>query len=43
VREITDGVHGVMPHSLDPAVAKQLWDVSVELITEKSQQPKAGA
>lgn len=35
VREITDGVHGVMPHALDPAVAARLWDVSVGLVSEQ--------
>ena len=39
VRKITDGIHGVMSHALDPAVAKQLWDISIELVTEKDPQP----
>ena len=43
VREITDGIHGVMTHALDPAVAKQLWDISIELVTEQDTQPMASA
>lgn len=26
------GIHGVMPHALDPAAARRLWDVSEELL-----------
>ena len=37
----TDGVHGFMPHALHPAVARQLSDIAVELITEKNPQPIA--
>jgi len=43
VREITDGIHGVMPHAQDLTVAKQLWDVSIELVTEKDPQPMVSA
>jgi len=43
VRGISDGVHGVMSHALDPVVAKQLWDVSIELVTEKDPQPMVSA
>ncbi|EFQ82938.1 oxidoreductase, short chain dehydrogenase/reductase family protein [Aeromicrobium marinum DSM 15272] len=31
VDEITDGLHGVVPHALDPVAAERLWDVSLEL------------
>ena len=34
VSEISDGVHGVLPHAVDPAVAQDLWDASVDLVTE---------
>jgi NAD(P)-dependent dehydrogenase (short-subunit alcohol dehydrogenase family) len=32
VPEIVDGVHGVLPHALDPDDARRLWEVSVELL-----------
>ncbi|MEO5831750.1 MAG: SDR family NAD(P)-dependent oxidoreductase [Nakamurella sp.] len=32
VVEQLDGIHGVMPHALDPAAARRLWDVSQELV-----------
>ena len=28
------GIHGVLPHALDPADARRLWDVSLELLAE---------
>lgn len=28
-----DGIHGVLPHALDPDDARRLWDVSAELLT----------
>ncbi|MFE1664647.1 SDR family NAD(P)-dependent oxidoreductase [Microbacterium sp. P02] len=34
VTQIVDGLHGVVPHALDPVAAARLWDVSVELIAE---------
>lgn len=34
VARITDGLHGVVPHALDPADAARLWDVSVHLLAE---------
>jgi hypothetical protein len=27
-----DGLHGVVAHALDPAIAEQLWNVSAELV-----------
>lgn len=27
-----DGIHGVMPHALDPDAARRLWDVSEQLV-----------
>ncbi|PRY67417.1 NAD(P)-dependent dehydrogenase (short-subunit alcohol dehydrogenase family) [Glaciihabitans tibetensis] len=33
VGQITDGIHGVLPHALDPATAQHLWDVSAELVS----------
>ncbi|MFB2581361.1 SDR family NAD(P)-dependent oxidoreductase [Herbiconiux sp. P15] len=35
VSAITDGIHGVMPHALDPVAAERLWDVSVQLTTRR--------
>ncbi|MFG6476288.1 SDR family NAD(P)-dependent oxidoreductase [Microbacterium sp. P06] len=32
VTSIADGLHGVLPHALDPAAAERLWDVSAELV-----------
>ncbi len=32
VAEIRNGVHGVLPHAVDPAIAARLWDVSTELL-----------
>lgn len=29
-----EGIHGVMPHALDPDDARRLWDVSEELVAE---------
>ena len=27
-----DGIHGVLPHALDPGDARRLWDVSKDLL-----------
>lgn len=35
VTMVTDGLHGVLPHALDPAAAARLWDVSAQLIAEE--------
>lgn len=32
VPAIIDGIHGVLPHALDPDAARRLWDVSVDLV-----------
>ncbi|MFG6504497.1 SDR family NAD(P)-dependent oxidoreductase [Microbacterium sp. P05] len=32
VAQIADGLHGVVPHALDPASAERLWDASMQLI-----------
>ena len=32
--EQLNGIHGVMPHALDPEAAERLWDVSLELLAE---------
>jgi hypothetical protein len=32
VVEQLDGLHGVLPHALDPEAARRLWDVSEELV-----------
>lgn len=32
VSRITDGLHGVVAHALDPAAAEHLWNVSAELV-----------
>jgi len=32
VPAVVDGIHGVMPHALDPAAARRLWDLSAELV-----------
>ena len=32
VPAIVDGIHGVLPHALDPVAARRLWDVSAELV-----------
>ena len=32
VVEQLHGIHGVMPHAVDPAAARRLWDVSQELV-----------
>jgi len=34
VPQITDGVHGVVAWALDPDAARQLWDVSLTLLTQ---------
>lgn len=34
VTSIVGGVHGVLPHALDPDTARRLWDVSAELTRE---------
>lgn len=31
---IDGGVHGVLPHALDPAAAERLWEMSVQLMAE---------
>ncbi len=31
--EQLNGIHGVLPHALDPAAARRLWDVSQELLS----------
>lgn len=35
VDEIRDGVHGVLPHALDPVAASRLWEVSLELLAAR--------
>jgi NAD(P)-dependent dehydrogenase (short-subunit alcohol dehydrogenase family) len=35
VTRITDGVHGVLPHALDPVAAERLWDLSARLTTSR--------
>ena len=32
VPTIVDGIHGVLPHALDPDAARRLWEVSGELV-----------
>ena len=32
VPAIVDGIHGVLPHALDPHAARRLWEVSTELV-----------
>lgn len=32
VDAIVEGVHGVLPHALDPGDARRLWDVSQDLL-----------
>ncbi|MGY4858788.1 SDR family NAD(P)-dependent oxidoreductase [Cryobacterium sp. AP23] len=32
VPAIVDGIHGVLPHALDPSTARRLWDVSADLV-----------
>lgn len=39
VMHITDGLHGVVPHALDPADALRLWDMSAELVAEDPSEP----
>jgi NAD(P)-dependent dehydrogenase (short-subunit alcohol dehydrogenase family) len=34
VDRLVDGVHGVLPHALDPVAATALWDRSLELLAE---------
>lgn len=35
VARVADGLHGVVPHALDPADATRLWDASAQLIAEE--------
>lgn len=32
VDAVTDGLHGVVPHAVDPEAAERLWDVSEQLV-----------
>lgn len=32
VDRVTDGLHGVVPHALDPVAARALWERSLELL-----------
>ena len=34
VPEIVDGIHGVREYALDPEAARQLWEVSLELLAK---------
>ncbi|MEO5852296.1 MAG: SDR family NAD(P)-dependent oxidoreductase [Nocardioides sp.] len=33
VPSVVDGLHGVVPHALDPDTARRLWEFSTELVT----------
>jgi NAD(P)-dependent dehydrogenase (short-subunit alcohol dehydrogenase family) len=37
------GIHGVMPHALDPDAARRLWDVSLELVDAARRDGAASA
>lgn len=39
VDEITDGVHGVVPHALDETAARRLWELSESLLADEASRP----
>ncbi|WP_424465142.1 SDR family NAD(P)-dependent oxidoreductase [Pseudoclavibacter helvolus] len=39
VAEIVDGLHGVVPHALDPASARKLWELSEQLLGDEAARP----
>ena len=43
VVEQLDGIHGVLPHALDPVAAGRLWDLSESLLTAAREPTHAAA
>ena len=43
VVEQLDGIHGVLPHALDPGAAGRLWDLSESLLTAAREPTHAAA
>lgn len=39
VVDTIDGIHGVMPHALDPVAAQRLWEVSEQFLAEARTRP----